>query len=737
MSIKGKFIGLGVSVIMGIICILLVDMYSLSQINKLDNAHQFVNELKTEQLNLRKYEKDFITRKDLVYKDQFLKVYKGADKIVKELNKILKEFDISTKDTITFKNILEKYKNLFLNIVKLDTQKGLSSSDGLYDVLRQSVHKVETYAKESNDYKLLALIYDLRKDEKDFMLRLDENYITLFTKKIDTLLKSIENEQMKNYLITYKKDFLAICKIEKLKGLGEETGLLKQLRDTIHMTEKSIKDLDEAVKEKIDNEIDEMEILSIVLTIIIICFMVIVLLILARDILTNLGKFEIGLKKFFDYINRETQTFELLSVKGKDEFAKMAHSINENIKKIDEGIQQDNKAVSDAVDIVEKIKKGHIDIQLTTQANNPQLIQLRDTLNVMLENIKINIDSVSVVLKEYSNYKFVNKVNTKGVEGYMLDFINNVNFLTDEISSLLKKSLLIGVALDKASNNLISNVDTLNISSNEAAASLEETAAALEEITSTIVNNSENVEKMTSFTNELTNSANEGQTLANKTTVAMDEINNQVKSIEEAISVIDQIAFQTNILSLNAAVEAATAGEAGKGFAVVAQEVRNLASRSAQAAKEIKHIVENATIKANEGKSASDEMIKGYIALLKNIENSNEMIQEIANASKEQETGITQINDAITQLDQQTQQNASIATQTEEVAKETDKIAKEIVSDASAKEFLGKDSIKIPNINNSFKENKIKQTVKKEETIKPKKNDVIISKTDDNEWESF
>ena len=113
---------------------------------------------------------------------------------------------------------------------------------------------------------------------------------------------------------------------------------------------------------------------------------------------------------------------------------------------------------------------------------------------------------------------------------------------------------------------------------------------------------SENTASMSNYANEVTKSANEGESMAKKTAQAMDEINTQTNDIMEAITVIDQIAFQTNILSLNAAVEAATAGEAGKGFAVVAGEVRNLASRSAEAAKEIKDIVEQATLKANDGK---------------------------------------------------------------------------------------------------------------------------------------
>ena len=182
-------------------------------------------------------------------------------------------------------------------------------------------------------------------------------------------------------------------------------------------------------------------------------------------------------------------------------------------------------------------------------------------------------------------------------------------------------------------------------------------------------------------------SVSDGQILAKDTSSSMEEIHQKVAAINEAINIIDQIAFQTNILSLNAAVEAATAGEAGRGFAVVAQEVRNLASRSAEAAREIKILVQDANTKANQGKTISDSMIKGYEKLNEIISQTISIIEDVSTASKEQMQGIEQINDAILMLDRVTQENTNEANQTAETAINVELLAKQLVSDANSKKF--------------------------------------------------
>ena len=457
---------------------------------------------------------------------------------------------------------------------------------------------------------------------------------------------------------------------------------------------------------------------------------------ITKSITSSLITFQEGLFSFFAYLNRESSNVQLIKLDSKDEFGNMAQIVNSNIQKTQKGIDEDRKLIDETISVLNEFEQGDLCQRLNISVSNPALMQLKDVLNKMADNLESNIDNVLHILEEYSHYHYLNKISTKDIKEHLLKLANGVNTLGDSITEMLIENKTNGLTLDKSSNILLGNVDKLNISSNEAATSLEETAAALEEITSNIRHNTESIAKMANFSNNVTESATHGEKLANQTNISMDEINAQVTAINEAITVIDQIAFQTNILSLNAAVEAATAGEAGKGFAVVAAEVRNLASRSAEAAKEIKDLVQNATVKANQGKEIAGNMIDGYKQLNENISQTINLISDIQNASKEQLLGIEQINDAVNQLDQQTQQNAMVASQTHDVAVLTDEIAKLVVSSADEKEFKGKNEVRAKNIEKkSSHDSKANTYVKKEETREKKV--TSSAKHEDSDWESF
>jgi methyl-accepting chemotaxis protein len=273
------------------------------------------------------------------------------------------------------------------------------------------------------------------------------------------------------------------------------------------------------------------------------------------------------------------------------------------------------------------------------------------------------VEETQAIIENAKDGDLSSRVSLEGKVGAIASLCDGVNALMDQMTEVIIQVREAGETINTAAGEIAQGNNDLSARTEQQASSLEETAASMEQLASTVKNNAESAKQANQLSLTASAVAVKGGEVVCQVVNTMSAINQSAKKIEDIISVIDGIAFQTNILALNAAVEAARAGEQGRGFAVVAGEVRNLAQRSATAAKEIKELIADSVSKTAEGTAQVETAGNTMQEIVSSVQRVTDIMGEITAASVEQSAGIDQVNAAVTSMDEVTQQNAALVEQ--------------------------------------------------------------------------
>ncbi|MBW3529979.1 methyl-accepting chemotaxis protein [Shewanella sp. NKUCC06_TVS] len=511
MLIRSKLLLSAAVSISALIAMFGLQLYSNSVKSELSNAAQSVLDLERDVLILRKNEKDFFARKDLKYVELHKQSHMAIDSIVPELEKAFKEYGVSTASLESFDRNLNQYQAAFSEVVQLQQEIGLTPKTGLYGTLRAAVHNVETLLKEFDQPALEAAMLQLRRNEKDFMLRRELSYVETFDTNIskfnDKLHASsidIDTQRKIEELITqYQKDFKSLINKEQQLGLTENDGTMARVLAANQQTESSTSDLKNLALKAIDDAESSSVNVGITVFIFIALLLSIITYLIIRSIIAP--------------VERITQIISRIEV-SKDLTLRCDASTQDELGEI---AQHFNSMVSSFQQLIE------------------QVIESVATINTSCKRVS-----------------------------------ENAMLASEGVGQQLNETDMVATAITEMGATIEEIAKTTELAASKAGQTHDNAQSGQLEVEQTI-------HKIQSLAEQLNSSA-----------AVVNELERDSETIGSVLDVIRGIAEQTNLLALNAAIEAARAGEQGRGFAVVADEVRNLAMRTQSSTQEIANIIQ-------------------------------------------------------------------------------------------------------------------------------------------------
>ena len=649
-------------------------------------------------LESRRAEKDFLLRNDLKYAERVRDLAGQVERDFDTLRTQSKQAGLNdlSRQVETARAGFKTYVAHFMTIANAKRRLGLDENSGLEGALRGSVHAIETKLGEVNEPTLVIKMLMMRRHEKDFMLRRDPKYGADIKKRGAEFTAAMEatsipenvKADLSQKLAAYQRDFAAWMAVagEVANAQKETSAAYAAIEPVIQTIEKSIESLNASAKAgNLESRADtalQMQIAIGVIAIMVLGFAFWIGRSISRPVTSITGVMgelasgnlevavpgadrgdELGAMAKSVLVFRDSARDRIrLEAEAKDQQSRSAAEREAATAKV---MNEFDMAVGG---IVKAAMAGDFSQRVPLEGKDGVIRNLADALNAMCDNLGKSFDDIVRMLSALSEGDLSERI-TAEYQGAFATLKQNANMTAQRLAETVNGIKLAAHEVTGASAEIATSTTDLSQRTEEQAASLERTSAAMEEISVTVRKNADNAREASQRADQTRQVADRGGQVVSTAVEAMAKIEGSSRQMADIISVIDEIARQTNLLALNAAVEAARAGEAGRGFAVVATEVRSLAQRSSQAAKDISELITNSSGQVKNGVELVNRAGSALNEIVESIKGVADIVADIATASAEQSTGLDQIKEALTQMDEATQQNSALVEENAATAK--------------------------------------------------------------------